>query len=108
MEFSNSDLVGLWVPFGKPGLSGKLIHHHVGPYRVVGYVSQVTYKVEPLTLSPDCKHHRAGISSYFAAEAVHPACYHVPHWNVTLSVVWANLYEAPLHGITLKFRWTYI
>lgn len=52
VQYSDGDLVWLWVPIPKPGLSGKLICRYVRPYRVVGCVSPVTYKVEPLAL-PD-------------------------------------------------------
>lgn len=53
VQYSNGDLVWLWVPIRRPGLSEKLICHYVGPYRVIGRVSPVTYMVEPLTLPTD-------------------------------------------------------
>ncbi|GFY71421.1 uncharacterized protein TNIN_484401 [Trichonephila inaurata madagascariensis] len=46
------ELVLVFTPFRKDGLSEKLLRRYFGPYRVVKKLSEVTYEVEELGPSP--------------------------------------------------------
>lgn len=53
VTYSEGDMVWLWVPVRKPGLSEKLLCQYLGPYRVLRPLSPVTYLVEPVDLPSD-------------------------------------------------------
>lgn len=53
VDYDAGDLLRLWVPIRKPGLADKLICQYVGPYRILRYLSPVTYTVEPVNLPSD-------------------------------------------------------
>lgn len=52
VQFSAGDLVLLWTPSRRVGLSEKLLSRYSGPYRVVRQLSDVTYEVAPADASP--------------------------------------------------------
>jgi hypothetical protein len=47
-RFKENDLVMVYYPIRRVGLSDKLMKRHFGPYRIRRRVSEVTYEVEPL------------------------------------------------------------
>ncbi|GBL81240.1 hypothetical protein AVEN_143569-1 [Araneus ventricosus] len=47
VSYKEGDLVWIFTPIRKVGLSEKLLKRYFGPYRVTKRLSEVTYKVEP-------------------------------------------------------------
>ncbi|GBO41287.1 hypothetical protein AVEN_83770-1 [Araneus ventricosus] len=52
VSYNPGDLVWVFTPVRKVGLSEKLLKRYFGPYRVVQRLSDVTYEVEELEPSP--------------------------------------------------------
>lgn len=52
-NFLPGDLVLLWSPSRRVGLSEKLMSRYAGPYRVLRQVTDVTYEISPVT-TPAC------------------------------------------------------
>ncbi|UYV72138.1 hypothetical protein LAZ67_9001944 [Cordylochernes scorpioides] len=50
--YQKDDLVWVFTPIRKVGLSEKLLKRYCGPYKVTKRLSEVTYEVEPLDPSP--------------------------------------------------------
>ncbi|UYV73923.1 K02A2.6-like, partial [Cordylochernes scorpioides] len=50
--YQKDDLVWVFTPIRKVGLSEKLLKRYFGPYRVTKKLSEVTYEVEPVDPSP--------------------------------------------------------
>ncbi|UYV77687.1 K02A2.6-like [Cordylochernes scorpioides] len=50
--YQKDDLVWVFTPIRKVGLSEKLLKRYFGPYKVTKKLSEVTYEVEPVDLSP--------------------------------------------------------
>lgn len=49
VAFATGDLVWVWTPVRRRGLSTKLLRNYFGPYRVLRQLSDVTYEVIPDT-----------------------------------------------------------
>lgn len=62
LTFNSGDLVWVWTPIRRVGLSEKLLKRYFGPYKIIRQTSPVNYHVEPL--SPKTKRKRS-------AEIVH-------------------------------------
>nr|AHN53418.1 pol polyprotein [Nuttalliella namaqua] len=56
IAYRSGDLVWLWVPTRKQGLSEKLLCHYIGPYKVLRALSPTTYMVQPLQPPTDRRH----------------------------------------------------
>lgn len=72
-------LVWLWVPIKKPGLSPKFLFHYVGPYKVLRSLSEVTYLIEPVDPPSDRRRrstesaHVSRLKPYIARPTPFPA-----------------------------------